>query len=443
LENQQEWHPITLAYARAVAELQSRANTDPTSWIYQAAIHGSSATPARAGWNQCQHGGWFFLPWHRLYLYHFERIVRSVVLSQGGPDDWALPYWNYDAGGQSNSLPLPFREETLPDGSPNPLFVGQRNATINNGAGLPSTATSASVAMGLADFAPPPFPGFGGGQTNGPRHFFNAFGALESTPHNVVHVLVGGIMGDPNTAALDPIFWLHHANIDRLWMEWNDAGNGNPSDAAWNDQTFQLFDDGGNAETRPLGDANDPIGVLGYRYDTIGEEGPPVGLESMAEAKGEAPEPEMVGAHDEAISLEGASQSVDVPVDSRAVEGMLEEGVGAEHLYLSLEHVDADTTPRQAYAVYLEGADQRRFHVGNLALFGIERLHEEGGDAPHEQRFMFDVSHIAAELGGMEAVQSLRVTFEKLDLEGGTEGLETVEEEIVPIRVGRVTFRMG
>ena len=45
----------------------------------------------------------------------------------------------------------------------------------------------------------------------------------------IVHVLVGGsdpnsnlpgLMSDPDTAGLDPIFWLHHANIDRLWEVW-------------------------------------------------------------------------------------------------------------------------------------------------------------------------------------------------------------------------------
>lgn len=42
-------------------------------------------------------------------------------------------------------------------------------------------------------------------------------------------------MGDPVTAALDPIFWLHHANIDRLWEVWlgDNAEHVNPTDAKW------------------------------------------------------------------------------------------------------------------------------------------------------------------------------------------------------------------
>ena len=59
-------------------------------------------------------------------------------------------------------------------------------------------------------------------------------GSIESLPHNVIHGVIGGVapgedpndwrnfglMSMPMTAALDPIFWLHHANIDRLWSVW-------------------------------------------------------------------------------------------------------------------------------------------------------------------------------------------------------------------------------
>ena len=99
LETPNMWDPSTTAYVKAVAEMNTRSEDDPTSWAYQAAMHGSySDPPANAVWNQCQHGTWFFLPWHRMYLYWFERIVRSIVVQQGGPSDWALPFWNYSLG---------------------------------------------------------------------------------------------------------------------------------------------------------------------------------------------------------------------------------------------------------------------------------------------------------------------------------------------------------
>ena len=57
-------------------------------------------------------------------------------------------------------------------------------------------------------------------------------------PHNNVHGLIGGhggLMTRPASAALDPIFWLHHANIDRLWQTWNQGppARPDPPDSFW------------------------------------------------------------------------------------------------------------------------------------------------------------------------------------------------------------------
>ncbi|MEA2188118.1 MAG: hypothetical protein QOK16_3129 [Solirubrobacteraceae bacterium] len=121
LEKNEAFDPITLAYAKAVKVMQARAATDPTSWTFQGAIHGAyAAPPPRAGWNQCQHQGWFFLPWHRMYVYYLERIVRAAVKAAGGPADFALPYWNYSKPFPANTLPIGFRTATLPDGTANP-----------------------------------------------------------------------------------------------------------------------------------------------------------------------------------------------------------------------------------------------------------------------------------------------------------------------------------
>lgn len=37
---------------------------------------------------------------------------------------------------------------------------------------------------------------------------------------------IGGLMQDVNTAAFDPIFWVHHTNIDRIWQQWTNTPNG-------------------------------------------------------------------------------------------------------------------------------------------------------------------------------------------------------------------------
>jgi hypothetical protein len=85
------------ALRRGVAEMKKRKPSDPTSWFFQAAVHGVSdeaiakaqeedpaVTNVEKGkfWNQCPHqeregtSGADFLIWHRAYLYYFERILR-------------------------------------------------------------------------------------------------------------------------------------------------------------------------------------------------------------------------------------------------------------------------------------------------------------------------------------------------------------------------------
>jgi Common central domain of tyrosinase len=454
LANQQPdgWHPVILAYARAVGRMQSRPASDPTSWAYQAAIHGTHAANTGAGWNQCQHGGWYFLPWHRLYLLYFERIVRAAVVADGGPADWALPYWNYDAGGNANTLPVPFRVPTLPDGSRNPLFVAARAFGINDGStALPAEITSPARALAVHGFRQP-FPGFGGGRTP-VEHFWNEPGALEQTPHNDIHVAVGGrggLMTDPDQAALDPIFWLHHSNIDRLWNVWLRDRHRVPTAKAWRSARFALFDESGQATDDAVTLTLHSASRLDYDYDDA-ENAEPQDLEGIAAAddeEHEAPErsgmPEMIGASDGPISLSGGAASVDVAIEPPSgPAGLAEEDESRpRRTYLSVEHVDADETPGTVYGVYVgtpDGATRR--HVGNVSLFGLAKIHasRDNQDARREMRLVYDVTEIANELGGVRG-QDLRVTFEPLT-EPGPAGLAAEDQGAEPeVRIGRVSF---
>lgn len=87
---------------------------DPRGWRFQASIHGA---PPEAGsnpaWRQCQHGS-FFLPWRRIYLCWFERILRWAAADS----ILALPYWNYFIPA-NRVLPEPFR---LPADTSNALY---------------------------------------------------------------------------------------------------------------------------------------------------------------------------------------------------------------------------------------------------------------------------------------------------------------------------------
>jgi len=97
--------PIILAYKKGLAVMQLRDKADPTSWSYQAAIHGTTSIIKKPAWSTCQHGTFFFLSWHRMFLYYFERIVRKA----SGYPKFALPYWNYSDDPSQAALPLVFR----------------------------------------------------------------------------------------------------------------------------------------------------------------------------------------------------------------------------------------------------------------------------------------------------------------------------------------------
>src|SRR5262249_31287940 len=107
--------------------------------------------------------------------------------------------------------------------------------------------------------------------------FMGRTGRIEATPHNDVHNMIGGLMSDPTTAAQDPIFWLHHANIDRLWSRWNEATYSNPTDGRWHDEHFSFFDETGTQVRLRCGDVNDTVVHLDYTYER-GVQFPNLGL---------------------------------------------------------------------------------------------------------------------------------------------------------------------
>src|SRR5258708_2201634 len=88
---------LVVAFRRGVATMQSRKPSDPTSWFFQASIHGVApdavAEAAKSDpevakldqskvWNQCPHfanaASAEFPIWHRGYVYYFERILREA-----------------------------------------------------------------------------------------------------------------------------------------------------------------------------------------------------------------------------------------------------------------------------------------------------------------------------------------------------------------------------
>ena len=217
-----------------VEAMKARPQSDPTSWLYQANIHGTIQGTAQPGWSQCEHGVFQFLAWHRMYLYYFERILKAAA----NDPDLTLPYWNYSdtSAADNRAIPEPYR---TPANAGNALFEANRDLGWNQGARLATSAVDTSTAFARLNFLPPagqsPFNSFGGGNPG--------TGRLESTPHNVVHSSIGNFMGDPRFAAQDPIFWAHHCNIDWLWEAWlaDGGGRANPTTSAFVDQQYTFL----------------------------------------------------------------------------------------------------------------------------------------------------------------------------------------------------------
>jgi hypothetical protein len=406
-----------------------------------------------------------------MYLYFFERIVRAAVISNGDDPQFALPYWDYDQPAPRNTLPKPFREAKLPGGGANPLRLPafRRNTALANGAQLSPLVTSSRAAMAHTAFTRPPGPGFGGVR-RAPAHFGGTFGAIEQTPHNDIHVQIGGVPGDacqggwmidPNCAALDPIFWLHHANIDRLWSTWMalGAGRANPDEGAWLNQSFSFYDETGTPVSMTCAEVVDSATQLDYIYEHV----PAPESVYVSPSPSSPPEPkgppELVAASDRPVELIGRPVSVQLSVPKTArprveTEAIARTALRGDAVYLTIEDIEAPKNPGVVYGVFVNASasagvpEGARRHVGNMTLFGIESMNDP--DQSHESvpgfRHTFDITAVVADLTGAGAwnPDSINVTFEPITpvTDAGVESPspEMAQATATPVRVGRISL---
>ena len=209
-------------FRTGIAAMSALPVEDFRSRQYQSNVHGIAGLPdtwpavpdAETYWNECRHQSQHFLPWHRWYLLFWEEIVREL----SGDPNFNAPYWDSVSSGL---LPAAFR---IPADASNPLYNSTREISLNNG-----TAQVSGLNLDAME-----------------QHTFLAFATedlegIEKNPHNPVHNQVGGEMAACTTAGLDPLFFLHHTNIDRYWECWLRLGDGraNPGGSVgWIAHTF-------------------------------------------------------------------------------------------------------------------------------------------------------------------------------------------------------------
>lgn len=475
-----------LWYAIGVGEMMKRPITDPTSWWYFGAIHGDGTewtgitappqvpplpSPDLQGWNQCQHATWYFPPWHRIYLIALETQVRADIVARGGPSDWALPYWDYFGQNPPNQFNIPpaFQEHNFPPaaslpptvppdipGSPNPLYVAARYGP--NGDGNIFVPTAAGIGANPQDpssdfsFGPVTFDcmsdtditQFGGGAT-GFSHFDSSTGDLENNPHNMVHSYVGGqqgndpsgepgLMSDPLMAGLDPIFYFHHCEIDRLWAIWNvTLGNSNPTDPNWlygpttqGQPDFQMPINGVWRNFTPSQVTD--LSQLSYTYDDLNA---PAGLVQAAQAFSSrlatlraAPagvktaavarvtpgkKVELMGATEAPVAVKGSGARAAVRLDTgvrQQVSASLaaaSETAPPDRIFLRLDNVLGSTAGVLSVYVNLpEGAKPAQYprrHAGSIGLFGLRQASlPDGKHGGKGMSFTLDITKVVDEL---------------------------------------------
>jgi len=239
----------------AMQEISDASLMDERGYQWVAGVHGGFG-----GIPYCEHGTLSFLTWHRPYILDFELKVRDQIrrlASAEIADEWRLPYWDWGASGVTG-LPTSFTDQTYDDQGvtkPNPLYampyklpydpnVGQNPWPTTTFRSPRSVATLQSLRALVLD------------ALENERQFNYFSGAIEN-PHNQLHNWVRGYMLTLRSS-FDPIFWLHHCNVDRqfwLWQEKNGDSSIPASVRNFTCQPFAFQDNRAEAffDTRTLG----------------------------------------------------------------------------------------------------------------------------------------------------------------------------------------------
>jgi tyrosinase len=428
-------------YADAVLKMQARGADDPLSWTWNwythfvdglttkdseiARIFGGVATPASSlateMWNTCQaHSGQNvnnFLPWHRMYVLFIEKIIRQV----SGNPEFTMPYWNYtsDDPALRGVVPLQFR---LPsDPIYGCLYRPDRKTLANSGQpiqqGQPGDPMDISVAMAKTTYS----------TVNKVQGFCRA---IDSGVHSRLHILVGTNknMGSVPYAGRDPLFLVHHANIDRLWASWNANGGANPTTASWAKKAFVFADPLGQRVSSKLKDYFD-LATLGYAYDALV---PPPPVAAGTATLMTAMQTDTRTAHNVAERVATASGGAELgakPVRVRLVPVAgtrrtrvlgLDPTQPGKRSYVVVSDLHTWKQPDVLYHLYLSpvgSTPNQDDYVGNINFFDAE-FHDHGhgrmAEALGENFYSFDVTQLLQKIarsGNPGASDALTITF--------------------------------
>ncbi|KAH6767763.1 hypothetical protein C2S52_018746 [Perilla frutescens var. hirtella] len=274
-------------FNRALELMRALPDDDPRSFSQQADVHCAYCGHGydQVGFPDLElqiHSSWLFFPFHRCYLYFFERILGKLI------DDptFAFPFWNWDApaGMQmpsiytdpNSSLYDPLRDQAhLP-----PTIIDLNFNGDDSDSGTPDDEliqTNLNIMYRqMVSNAKTPFLFFGSPYRRGDPPNPGG-GTVENVPHGPVHVWTGDPtqpnredMGNFYSAGRDPIFFAHHSNIDRLWNVWKTLGGRRVDimDPDYLDAAFVFYDENAQLVRVKVRDCLDHT-KLGYTYQDV------------------------------------------------------------------------------------------------------------------------------------------------------------------------------
>ncbi|XP_037433383.1 polyphenol oxidase I, chloroplastic-like [Triticum dicoccoides] len=427
-------------YERAIALMKALPHTDPRSFYQMANIHcayctGSYRQTGNPELDMQIHFSWFFFPFHRAYLYFFERIAAKLL----GEPDFALPFWSWDVP-EGMRMPPEFANSSSPLYDPvrNPRhapprlvdlgFVGVESNRTDEQQIQHNLRTMYKQMIGNAAL-PSLFHGqpFRAGQFDKPGP-----GTVELSPHNTVHTWTGDIaltnvenMGTYYSAGRDPLFYPHHSNIDRLWEAWRQVGAAHGYrghvdfvDPDWLDSSFLFYDEESRLVRITVRDVLDTE-KLRYKFDGVGmpwvDARPPT---TPNVSKNKA----LLKSVRFPLSLH---KVVTVEVRRLQVLRSTEEKEAREEV-LVIEGIETDGTEMVKFDVYVNAMEHKKVEPSGRELAGSYMC----------------LSHprIDGTGKGMIVETSMRVALNELLEDLDADGDETVTVTLVP-RHGKVKIR--
>ncbi|KAK6932519.1 Polyphenol oxidase, C-terminal [Dillenia turbinata] len=411
-------------YNKAMELMKALPADDPRSFTQQANIHCAYCDGAyhQVGFPDLQiqvHNSWLFFPFHRYYLYFFERILGSLI----GDPSFAMPFWNWDSP-PGMQMPAMFAD---PNSSlynknrdakhqpPNPIDLDYNTVDENV---TPDQQYSSNLTIMYRQV-------FSNGKTA--KLFMGSpyragdepdpgAGSLENAPHGPVHVWCGDRtqpnledMGNFYSAGRDPLFYAHHSNVDRMWSIWKTLGGKRQdfTDPDWLNSGFLFYDENGQLVSVKVKDCLD-ASKLGYVYQDVDipwlkSKPKPRKLKELvskikrghAHAAGE--KTKMTPLSEFPVTLNGVVRTiVPRPKKSRSKKEKEEE-----EEVLVIEDIELDRTNFVKFDVYINDEDEPLIRPDKTEFAGsfVNVAHKHGHGKKMKTKLRLGISDLLEDLG--------------------------------------------